>query len=326
VAALASLHPPLLGVVGPVVSSGGSGVGGGRTRVLTHDFVHRTHMDIFNPNYCPPDLTLAGVDMDTWMSRVYGYNRTLVATGVGIIIQQTDPLLNAQQLKTFIPAEKVTALVGTGQQQIISWIKKEYSLRGDEGHSSWVMELESTFLTTDAKKKKLKWIQSYPANKDGAADEEDFDSSDSTGRGSNSHGHSERHKWCVRTKKVYAVTPYLDWGTKISDDKKAIWKEYACNMFFINKKLNKRGVSLCGGGNLNSSLAGTFPLIAVMAATTTRKITHAAVSNIALFTILLPSLVRSLDCGYRYMYVMGYDSGDKFFDTKKVNSLFSCSC
>ena len=49
VKALLSLRPPY-GVVGP--SSLGS-----VDAILTHDFVHRIHMDIFQQNYYPPELT-----------------------------------------------------------------------------------------------------------------------------------------------------------------------------------------------------------------------------------------------------------------------------
>ena len=42
--------------------------------ILTHDFVHRTHMEIFAHNYYPPEL----VDwfMDDWVTHVYGEIRT----------------------------------------------------------------------------------------------------------------------------------------------------------------------------------------------------------------------------------------------------------
>lgn len=62
------------------------------------------------------------------------------------------------------------------------------------------------------------------------------------------------------------------------------------------------------------------PLIAIMAATTTRRVVQPHVQKIALFTLLLPSLIRSLDCGFRYTYVMGYDVGDPFYDTAEVSS------
>jgi hypothetical protein len=38
-------------------------------------------------------------------------------------------------------------------------------------------------------------------------------------------------------------------------------------------------------------------------------------SNLALCRWLLPSVVKSLDCGFRFMFVLGYDEGDQYFDT-----------
>ena len=65
--AVNSFQPPY-GVVGPW---------GGLDRILTHDFVHRTHLDIFNGVYYPHEL----VDwyMDDWVSQVYGKERTIKA-------------------------------------------------------------------------------------------------------------------------------------------------------------------------------------------------------------------------------------------------------
>ena len=47
--ALMQLSPPY-GAVGPL-SYGTS------NRILTHDFVHRTHMEVFEMNYYPPEFT-----------------------------------------------------------------------------------------------------------------------------------------------------------------------------------------------------------------------------------------------------------------------------
>jgi hypothetical protein len=75
-----------------------------------------------------------------------------------------------------------------------------------------------------------------------------------------------------------------------------------------------------GKGGTHSNLRDDLPLIAIMAATTTRKIDKPSTKNLSLFMYLLPSLVRTLDCGYRYEYVMGYDKGDPFYDSKEVSS------
>ncbi len=65
-----------------------------------------------------------------------------------------------------------------------------------------------------------------------------------------------------------------------------------------------------------------LPLIAVMAATTTRKIKSPSTKNLSLITYLLPSLIRTIDCGFRYEYVLGYDKGDPFYDSADVSVLF----
>jgi hypothetical protein len=72
------------------------------------------------------------------------------------------------------------------------------------------------------------------------------------------------------------------------------------------------------GGSVDSSK--NLPLISIMAATTTRKIHQPSTKNLALFMYMLPSLMRTLDCGFRYEYVLGYDKGDPFYDTEKVST------
>lgn len=67
----------------------------------------------------------------------------------------------------------------------------------------------------------------------------------------------------------------------------------------------------------------SLPLIAIMAASTTRKVSDPSTGNLALFTLMLPSLIRTLDCGFRYIYVLGFDKGDPFYDTDEVMSAFS---
>lgn len=65
----------MVGVVGPDCKMG-------NTHILTHDFTHRTHLDIF-PMYYPPSLS--DWWMDDWISKVYGRRRTkkLLSVHVG---------------------------------------------------------------------------------------------------------------------------------------------------------------------------------------------------------------------------------------------------
>lgn len=67
VSALASFSPPNIGVVGPTCHQG-------NTAILTHDFVHRSHIEIFGSHY-PVELT--DWWLDDWISLVYGDNNTL---------------------------------------------------------------------------------------------------------------------------------------------------------------------------------------------------------------------------------------------------------
>lgn len=68
------------------------------------------------------------------------------------------------------------------------------------------------------------------------------------------------------------------------------------------------------------NLSPLLPLISILAATTTRKIVAPGTNNLSLFTLLLPSLVRNLDCGFRYEYVLGFDEGDAFYGSKEVRN------
>jgi hypothetical protein len=72
VCALCSFGPPY-GVVGPVESI--------RVDILTHDFVHRAHLAIFD-DYYPPDLS--DWWMDDWISQVYGSARSVKVASVKV--------------------------------------------------------------------------------------------------------------------------------------------------------------------------------------------------------------------------------------------------
>ena len=72
VEALGGFDPPFVGVVGPVHK-------GGNEFILTYDFVHKTHIDIFGYYY--PRL-FTDWWADDWMTAVYGSERTIKLPGV----------------------------------------------------------------------------------------------------------------------------------------------------------------------------------------------------------------------------------------------------
>lgn len=58
-------------------------------------------------------------------------------------------------------------------------------------------------------------------------------------------------------------------------------------------------------------------LIAVLAGSTSRRVSHPSTDTMALFRWLLPSLAKTVDCGFRYKFVLGYDTGDPYYDTSE---------
>ena len=79
--------------------------------------------------------------------------------------------------------------------------------------------------------------------------------------------------------------------------------------------MKNAGISRCPAENYEN--AAQLPLISIMAGSTSRKVDKPSVRNLSLFIYLLPSLIRTLDCGFRYEYVLGYDIGDPFYDSEK---------
>ena len=112
VKALHTLSPPV-GVVGPTCNQGNQ-------KILTHDFVHRIHMEIFEMNYYPPEL----VDwwMDDWISFVYGIKRTFKASRV-IVIHHTGA--HGQRYDVNRENEKhLIRLIEGGHAKIRQWMLK----------------------------------------------------------------------------------------------------------------------------------------------------------------------------------------------------------
>ena len=67
IATLQAFKPPRVGVVGPRTTGDGQ-------HTMTHDLVHRTHLDIFTTYY---PVALTDWWLDDWMSKVYGDKRTV---------------------------------------------------------------------------------------------------------------------------------------------------------------------------------------------------------------------------------------------------------
>ncbi len=121
----------------------------------------------------------------------------------------------------------------------------------------------------------------------------------------------------------------LSWG-QLPANMMDTWKNKRCDVVFTNLRLGQNSISQCNATNSEKKKKkkkkaakgnSKLPLIAIMAATTSRKMTNPSTKMMSLFNYLLPSLIRSLDCGFRYMFVMGYDKGDKFYDNDEVSTV-----
>lgn len=123
VTALTSLGPPY-GVIGPRSFNTDN-------RILTHDFVHRTHMDLFSGEYYPPELQ--DWWMDDWISHVYGPNRTLMTKAVTIYHHT---MAHGKRYKVnFDHLEMLEPLVEKGRQKVLDWMRAN-GISGDDSRIS----------------------------------------------------------------------------------------------------------------------------------------------------------------------------------------------
>lgn len=129
---------------------------------------------------------------------------------------------------------------------------------------------------------------------------------------------SNAEQWCDEQKEKYNVIVQKTLGS-MPDSTRKTWRKLDCGQYYIRKAIWKKPFSSCPVSNYNESVKqkSELPLIAIMAATTTRNVKSPSTNSLSLFTLMLPSLIRTLDCGYRYVYVMGYDRGDQFYDSER---------
>ena len=120
------MSPPY-GVVGPTCKQG-------NVKILTHDFTHRTHMEIFNKTYYPPELIYWW--MDDWISRVYGSGRTKQLAAVEVLHHTGT---HGQRYDETVDNKlHLGRLISEGKAQIIKYMERAHipPLRVNEFRSS----------------------------------------------------------------------------------------------------------------------------------------------------------------------------------------------
>jgi hypothetical protein len=104
------------------------------------------------------------------------------------------------------------------------------------------------------------------------------------------------------------------------------WDFNRCIFILAHRLICQRSIINCtrSKAHLNAAVK-PLPLIAITAATTTRNASKLHLDNLPAFTIMFPSLSRTLECGYRYLFVLGYDDNDSFYSLPEVCIFFLLS-
>lgn len=118
VAKLRSFSPPNIGVVGPICKQG-------NTRILTHDMVHRKHLDIFGSYY--PKI-LKNWYIDDWISTVYGPSRTSKLMN-WVVIHHVEG--GTRYTPTQLQRKLLKPLIAQGEQRIRNYLHTVYAFSVD---------------------------------------------------------------------------------------------------------------------------------------------------------------------------------------------------
>jgi hypothetical protein len=117
VTTLNSLSPPY-GVIGPYTV-------GKNNRILTIDFVHRIHMNIFQMNYYPVELP--DWWMDDWMTHIYGVNRSYLSRD--IVVMHHTQAHGKRYFVNFENQKQLILMIEKGRKLIRRWMKRHNSTK-----------------------------------------------------------------------------------------------------------------------------------------------------------------------------------------------------
>jgi hypothetical protein len=134
---------------------------------------------------------------------------------------------------------------------------------------------------------------------------------------------------CKWMQKAYGVEPGKWWGELPSDLQKR-WATLACDhkSTVTKAKAVKKEQDPKEPAARPERLAGTEalfvdgnnPLVAIVAPCTTRKMTVRALTDLSLFSTLMPSIVKTVVPGFDYLVVVAFDNGDAYLDSTTVQA------
>lgn len=309
---------------------------GSSNNVLQHHFVHRTHLELFDMHFYPPALEEWGQDL--WISRVYGVHRTFITKHIG---SKTHRAIKAPPRSVRDRAGHVAAWVNSSRGRVHRWLEQDgssnqmtvaerqglyTSVGGPVMQTLGVkpelenMDLECSSTSSGMVSPRFRWCLIMK-------DKHDLVTAADVKERAGRMSHFERVKWAAKNCSLLVLDPV------------------AKNRFFVSggggsKKAHARPLNLQARPPLvHCTRAGTdadpraavavdagapaaaaldsssLPLIAVMAATTSRKVELLSNTSISLMSTMLPSLIHSLDCGFRYVVVVGFDDSDHFYNS-----------
>lgn len=296
----------LMGVVGPQSSTAPAA-----DILMTHHFFHRTHLEVFDMICYPLEVLDNEYLMSFWMSSVYGTDRTFKMINTRVSISSN----------LFDPSEtSIFTTIARSQMRISHWLHSQSMSRGVYADVTEGKPLRGS--------KKCQQVDNFPQYPNLVME-------------CAGGMMSERANYCAKTRKKYNVIPQKSKGS-MSKAQLTTWKSNECGRMFqkwyeyetaaaLKKtkgalKNRKKSVATsyqalpmpdCLSAS-SLSARSVNPLIAIMSGSTSRKEKRPSNATLSMFTVMLPSLMRSLDCGFRYVVVIGYDQGDPFYDSNEV--------
>lgn len=135
-----------------------------------------------------------------------------------------------------------------------------------------------------------------------------------------------RKKWCQNARKDHNIEAYVSFGSA-TKAVKTIWKDYKCNKLLESKLSMLNPIAECAAASADATKlvreeeVAAFPLIAIVVGVTTHRTVNPSLRDLDIYTLSMPSLMSSLDCGFRYNLLLGYDRGDPFYDSEKVSQV-----
>lgn len=299
---------------------------GSSNRVLEHHFVHRSHLEAFSMHFYPRGLQES--EENLWISRVYGPQHTFIARHIGAVSH----LQLSSKSVSSSARESVASRVNRSREELIQWLDSGRSNSMGTGMIGGGESKRSSDKTSNS----MTVLNAKPQHLHLALE---------CDKGTSIGSPSSRFQWCFALKRLHDLELPGDFtarASRISPADRAQWRESNCSEVVMDPTLKSTVFSNAGPVKSskptrelklhlraplascdNSSSSAALPLIAVMAATTSRNVPKPNVTTVSLFKTMLPSLLYSLDCGFRYVVVLGVDETDDFYGSPRGAAMVS---